>query len=37
MDTQDRYGIIHGMEILFERLEKLFKTGGWAVKSAWKK
>jgi hypothetical protein len=37
MDIQDRYGIIHGMEILYERLEKLFKTGGLAVKSRWKK
>ena len=37
MDTQDRYGIIPGMGILFERLDKLFKTGGWIVKSTWKK
>ncbi len=37
MDTQDRYGIIHGMGISFEKLEKLFKTGGWGSKSTWKK
>gem|GEM_PF-2547491 len=36
MDTQDRYGIIPGMEILLERFDKLFKTGGWIVKSTWK-
>ena len=37
MVTQDRHGIIHGMGILFERLDKLFKTEGWIVKSTWKK